>query len=251
VSPDAPAGSVVKAALMGGLLTALFSANPYTQWINCCCCGLPLLGGAFAAWTLETDSKRSAGRDRQALAGAVAGFLGGALTVPLGALLSRLAWGQAGIERQIEQVERILRNYPQPAIPGAEAMMRAALRASAGAEVNAWTVFSAAVMACVFALFGLLGALLASHLRTRRGPPAGRVVPPPVPAMPPEATSVSPTPAPAPGEETPRPAAQPAEDDGMPGTGELPPAELPELPGGEPSAEPRGTDAPRDGSPNP
>ena len=222
-------GSLLKAALLGGILSALMTAVPIVG--EFLCCAWATAGGAFAAWVLSSDSGRTAGGGRMAMAGFLSGVLGGGLAVPLMHFATRLRVGTAGLEAQAEEARRQLGPAFEDLPP---AMIDDLVRGFSGLDFNVWTVVMMLMLAFFFALFGLLGGLVGGALfgatspaepTPSPGPPGGGLtVPPPAPpATPPGLPTVEP------------PRAE----------GELAVEELPELPPAapaedEPDDEPRG-----------
>lgn len=179
----APArGSILKAGLMGGTLAAVLHATPYVSNLNACCCALVIGAGLFSAWILQTDSGRTAGSGSCAAAGGLAGLLGGAVGVPLAALVSRVASGSGVLEERValtmSQVRQMMEGWG--VAPGSEEIAESVVRATLGLEFSGWSIFILIVTAIVFAFFGMLGGLLGGVLM-RPVAAAGRLKPPPPP----------------------------------------------------------------------
>jgi hypothetical protein len=159
---DENRGSIARAGFLGGLLMSVLVATPFLRQINTCCCALVVVGGLFAAWMLQTDSKGQAGVGRCAWAGLLAGLFGGLVGSFAAAAVNRLAFGAAGVEQQVaaalEGMRQLMQGNASP--PGFDEMAEAMVRASLGADFGAWSVLIALAQSVVFAFFGLLGGLL-------------------------------------------------------------------------------------------
>jgi hypothetical protein len=252
-------GSVAKAGILGGLLGALLIATPFLNALNFCCCALVIACGAFSAWMLRSDSGGAASTGRCAAAGLLSGVVAALVGVPLGAFLSRAAFGAARLEAQVAEMLEVLRQSMegsgQPLPPGFMEAFESGLRATSGLEMNGWLVASAIFSAGVHGLFGLLGGILGA-LMTRRAPPPPPPPPPAAPvAEPPPPSTLPPWPAEggadgaAPPAATERPGPPVLDENGQPtvewsgpvlddaetqpaaqGRGEIPADELPFLP---------------------
>jgi hypothetical protein len=261
-------GSVAKASLMAGVITAIVVSTPYLDKVNACCCVLVVAGGLLAAWILQSDSAGTASTGRCGVAGLLAGFVGGVLGVPLTALVSRLAYGVAGLEENAETLLGQARQAMEgagPLPPGFEPLMESLVRATVGLDVGPMTFVIAIGEGVVFAFFGLLGGLLGGmllgHREGPRDPLAGFAPEPPPPPLPPPAPGAGspetgfassepspdqpPLPWPPTGEASPVEPREPAASPEPPTIecdvdsavrGPLPPDELPRLPPAPPPA---------------
>lgn len=191
MNPDAGGsgqGSIANAALMGGAVTTVLSATPYLNNLHACCCILVVSGGLLAAWLLQSDAGGMAGTGRCGAAGAFSGLIGGLLGVPLGAIVSRIAFGAGGLEQQLAEQMAAAREMMQGSgsmPPGATEMAESVLRSTLGLEFGAMTLVVAVFTGVVFSFFGLLGGLLGGVLMNRRaalpprpGLPSGGMEPP-------------------------------------------------------------------------
>lgn len=193
-------GSLLKAALFGGILAGIASALPL---LSILCCGWAMAGGAFAAWVLISDCGGQTAASRCAAAGWLSGLIAGTICAPLSGLFGQLLHGADGIEAQAEQITSMMGSGAEGISPE---MMESVIRGTSFLEFNLWSVFAIAFFGIVFSLFGLLGGLIGSALFGRKAAvvippgPAHVPVPPPMQAAEPEVS------------------------------GELPPDELPPLP---------------------
>jgi hypothetical protein len=244
-------GSMARAGLLAGLVGTLLVAMPFLSKLNCCCCALTILVGAFAAWMLRSDSHGNASAFRCALAGALSGLVSAVIGIPLHAVLSRLAFGSAHLEGQVaELVESFRQGFEQSGSPppaGFLDALESSARAANGLDINGWMIVTTVFSAMVFMLFGLFGGVIGAGITQRSGatPPPSVPLPPSVPTSGPATGPASgPTTGPASGPaiEPPPPAppsaaepesvpdGEPADDAAQRGVGEIRADELPLLP---------------------
>ena len=180
---SAQQGSVLRAGVLAGMVGAILVATPFLNILNSCCCALTVAVGAFAAWMLRSDSGGTASTERCVLAGMTSGVVSALVGIPLGAVLSRLAFGIAHLEGQVEQAleqgRQFLEGLGQPPPPGSLEGLEAGLRATSGLEINGWLVVAALFFALVQALFGLIGGLLGALMTQRQALPPTPPAPPP------------------------------------------------------------------------
>ncbi len=183
-------GSLLKAALLGGILAGVVSSVPYLSLL---CCLWVMGGGAFAAWTLVSDSGGRVDLGRCAASGFLSGMLGGALCAPLSGLVNRLVYGAEALEAQVEQAIAMVG-------PGGDALapeqIEAFARGASFLEFNAGSVLMIVMMAGLFSFLGLLGGLLGGAMFGRKQaaradgfptpfpPPPTVAIPPPVGPVP-------------------------------------------------------------------
>ena len=189
-------GSVLRAGILAGLVGAVLVATPLLNKLNFCCCALSVATAVLAAWMLRSDSAGTAGADRCALAGMISGIVSALVGIPLGAILSRLAFGTAHLHGQVDQfmeaLRRELEGSGQPAPPGFLESFESGLRATSGLEINSWLVVATFLFAIVQALFGLLGGFLGALMTKRNAvPPLPPPSPPPSPPPPPASSGDS------------------------------------------------------------
>jgi hypothetical protein len=79
--------SMMKPALLGGLVIGVLSELPVVSLGNCCCCAWIILGGMLAAHLLQSNSSEPITLGDGAVAGLLAGLFGAvvqfALSIPL------------------------------------------------------------------------------------------------------------------------------------------------------------------------
>jgi len=206
-------GSLLKAALLGGILAGVVSSVPYLSLL---CCLWVMGGGAFAAWTLVSDSGGGAGLGRCAAAGFLSGLFGGALCAPLSGLVNRLVYGPEALEAQVEQAIAMVGSGGDALAPE---QIESFARGAAFLEFNAGSVLMIVMMAGLFSFLGLLGGLLGGAMFGRKQAARADGFPPPFP--------------------TPPAAWTPPEAGALPEQrGELSPDELPQLPRADEDPEP-------------
>jgi hypothetical protein len=94
--------SKIQPALLGGLVMGLGSVIPGLNYVNFCCCGWAIVGGAVAAFLLKKRSPVlpiSSGEG--AGAGALAGVVASVIYLAIGVPLSLLQWN--GVVDQMNQ----------------------------------------------------------------------------------------------------------------------------------------------------
>lgn len=151
-------GSLLKAAVLGGLLAGIASSVP---WISLLCCGWAMGGGAFAAWVVISDSDARVGVSRCAAAGFVSGIWAGLIAAPLSGVLNLLVHGEEKLLEQSRLVASMMGSGAEGVSPE---MMEAVMRGSSFADINAWSVVAILLSACIFSLLGLLGGLIGAAL---------------------------------------------------------------------------------------
>ena len=165
-------GSLLKAALLGGVLAGIASALPLLSLL---CCGWAMGGGAFAAWVLISDSGGQAPTGRCGTAGFLAGLVAGMVCAPLTGLVNQMLQGADEIESQAAQITSMMGSGADQISPE---MMEAVIRGTSFIEFNLWSVFAIVFFAFIFSLFGLIGGLIGSALFGRKAAPAPIAVPP-------------------------------------------------------------------------
>ena len=74
----------VKPALIGGVVLGLLSVIPFVSAVNVCCCLWAILGGMLATYLYVKNSPTPANAGDGAVLGALAGLIGGVISVILG-----------------------------------------------------------------------------------------------------------------------------------------------------------------------
>ena len=160
-------GSLLKAALLGGVLAGIASALPLLSLL---CCAWGMGGGAFAAWVTVSDSAGGSSTSRCATAGWLSGLIAGAVSLPLQGYVNQLIHGVDGILEESEDVFAMMGSGSQQFSPE---MMEAVIRGTSFIDFNIWSVFATCVSSFLFSLLGLLGGLIGSALFRRKKAAAG------------------------------------------------------------------------------
>ncbi len=162
--PPPPQGELdfVQPALTGGMFLGLLSSVPILSAGNCVCCMWVLLGGAVAAVMLTKQRPTGITYGDAAFGGVLSGTFGAVvgtvLQMSFGALASRF------FESQQQQLEEILNRL------GAEPPMRDwILRAASGEISVAMFAFRFLTNLLAFALFAMIGGILAVAILRKRG----------------------------------------------------------------------------------
>ncbi|MEM7246122.1 MAG: hypothetical protein AAF533_12315 [Acidobacteriota bacterium] len=161
-------GSVLKAALLGGILGGLLLSLPL---LNIACCAWVFGIGGFSAWVLKSDSRGVAGWARCSFAGWLGGFLAGFAMFPLLGLWQRFIGDpEAHVRDALQGAEQFLGTMPQGQGGPSPEMVEAMMRGGMLIDVNVWSLvlplFSGALISG-FALFG--GAVVAAFYGGPRG----------------------------------------------------------------------------------
>src|SRR5215510_10237902 len=93
--------SKLQPALLGGLVLGLGSVIPIVSYVNFCCCGWAILGGALAAYLLIKRSPvLPITKSDGAAAGALAGVVGSGIYLVIGVPLTLLQWSSVVTQLQ-------------------------------------------------------------------------------------------------------------------------------------------------------
>ena len=149
-------------ALLGGLFIGVVSALPVVGQANLCCCLWVVVGGVLTTYLLQQSRPASVESTEAALSGLLAGALGGLIYV---LVLSMLLSGAAGMNMEAGIREAMDRNAQVP--PEVRDMV---LNLFTGRKL---VVLIAVMTVPVYALFGMLGALLGLTFFRKKTPPAG------------------------------------------------------------------------------
>ncbi len=134
-------------ALLGGLFIGVLSALPVINFANCCCLWV-VLGGMLTIYLQQKDTPAPVETSAAALSGLIAGAIGGFISSVAGMLMFRLFGGDS--QQAIEQALTNIPNMP----PETAEWVRSLTQGSTMALV------SMVVSVPVYAVFGMLGALL-------------------------------------------------------------------------------------------
>src|SRR5262245_29887294 len=176
-------------AFWGGLFIGVLSALPIIGAGNCCCCLWVLVGGGLAAYLRQQSTPYQIDAGEAALVGLMAGLIGAVvdsvISVPFRMMAGRLP---------METLDRVFASNPD--IP--PEFRDVAMRVMAGSGL--WIV-KLLVDACIFAVFGTLGGLLAVAIFKKDlppPPPPGTIDVQPTPYVPPISAPPSSEPPPPP-----------------------------------------------------
>lgn len=153
-------------ALLGGLFIGVLSALPIIGLANCCCLWV-ILGGMLTVYLEQQNTPAPVETSSAALSGLIAGAIGGVISSLAGILTLRMAGGG----NPQEAIEQALSSIPNmPAETGE--MIRSIMQGPTLALV------SLAVTVPLYAVFGMLGALLGTAIFRKKGTPDTTVGPP-------------------------------------------------------------------------
>ena len=148
-------------ALLGGLFIGVLSSLPVVNAANLCCCLWVVTGGMLTVYLQQQGKAEPVDTTEAVLSGVIAGILGGVITTVASLLLFSTSGGMME-----ERMRMALDQNPQ--VPAE--MRETILRLVAG---NNAALIIAAVTIPIYAVFGLLGALLGVALFRKK------VTPPP------------------------------------------------------------------------
>jgi len=153
-------------ALLGGLFIGVLSALPYIGGFNACCCLWVVVGGGLTTYLLQQNDPQPIDTSVAALGGLIAGAVGGVITSVWSAV--RMAFGGDAEREAMRQIMDSMRDLPPEAADLAERLFNS----------PALALLGGAVTVPVFAIFGLLGALLGvAFFRKKGAPPAAPAQP--------------------------------------------------------------------------
>lgn len=150
-------------ALLGGLFIGILSALPIIGAFNACCCLWVVVGGVLTTYLMQQNDPLPLETSAAAMGGLIAGASGGVI-MTVGSQIVMLVTGGAAAQREaMDQVFSQMGDVPPEMVEMIE-------RFSTG---PAAVFITAAVTIPVFAVFGLLGALLGlAFFRKKAGPAA-------------------------------------------------------------------------------
>lgn len=150
--------SRLQASLLGGIFIGIVSALPVVGAANYCCCLWVLAGGVLTVYLQQQGRLVALDATDAALSGLLAGLVGAVIYIVLGMLLLSVSG-----EAMEAEIRRMAEMYPQMPADVRERL----LAFSAGPSLVLLIAF---VTIPVYAIFGMLGALLG--LLLFRKPPA-------------------------------------------------------------------------------
>lgn len=146
-------------ALLGGLFIGVLSSLPVIGAFNACCCLWVVTGGLLTTYLMQQNDPQPIETSTAALAGLIAGAIGGVISA-IGAAFMVMLGGDAQREA-IEQFVGSMRDLPPEAVEMIE-------RFTTG---PAMAIIGGVITVPIYAIFGLLGALLGvAFFRKKPGP---------------------------------------------------------------------------------
>jgi hypothetical protein len=157
----------LKPALIGGVVLGLLSVIPIVSLGNVCCCLWAILGGGLASYLYVKNSPSPASVGDGAILGAMAGLIGGVITLVICIPLSLLI-GSA--------MSGLLLSWVQSVDPNQAEMMRAQVEAG---QTVAGAIINGLILAVCLVIFATIGGLIGIPIFEKR---KGGALPPPPPA---------------------------------------------------------------------
>ena len=152
-------------ALLGGLFIGVLSALPIIGFANACCCLWVITGGMLTVYLEQQATPKSIETSSAALSGLIAGAVGGLISSLASVLTLRLTGGV-----QQDAIEQALSNIPNMPPETMEMIRGFATGPSLALVMVAITV-------PLYAVFGMLGALLGTAFFRKKANPDGMVGP--------------------------------------------------------------------------
>ena len=147
-------------ALLGGVFIGVLSSLPFVLGLNACCCLWVVLGGVLTAYLQQQNKATPIDAAEAVLGGLIAGLVGAVI-----ATIATFAFSGFNAAMVQEQMRQQLESNPQ-VTPEMRDMM---LRFFAGRNIM---LLGAAIQIPLFAVFGMLGALLGMAIFKKKVPPA-------------------------------------------------------------------------------
>ncbi len=148
-------------ALLGGLFIGVLSSLPVIGAFNACCCLWVVAGGVLTTYLMQQNNPAPIETSVAALAGLIAGAVGGVVTTIASAFLMTVTGGADAQREAMDQVFSQMGDVPPE-------MLEMIERLSTG---PAAALIGAAVTIPLFGVFGLLGGLLGlAFFRKKAGP---------------------------------------------------------------------------------
>ncbi|MEO6223490.1 MAG: hypothetical protein ABIP90_09575 [Vicinamibacterales bacterium] len=152
-------------ALLGGLFIGVLSALPVINFANCCCLWV-ILGGMLAVYLQQQATPGPIETSAAAVSGLIAGAIGGLISSVAGMIMFRFVGGDS--QQAIEQALSNIPNMP----PETAEWVRSLTQGPTMALV------SMVVTVPVYAVFGMLGALLGLAFFRKKVTPDTTIGPP-------------------------------------------------------------------------
>lgn len=155
-----------QSALLGGLFIGVLSALPVIGAGNACCCLWVILGGMLTVYLEQQKTPVPIETSTAALSGLIAGAIGGLIQSLAGLLMFRMVSG-GDTQQAIDQILGSIPNLPPESAEWARTL----------AQGPAFALVSVAVTVPLYAVFGMLGALLGTAFFRKKGTPDTTVGP--------------------------------------------------------------------------
>ena len=157
----------LKPALIGGVVLGVLSVIPFISAANLCCCLWAILGGMLASYLYVKNSPTPASPGDGAALGALAGLIGGAISLVLGIPIA-IAMGPT--------MRNLMLSILENADPRQAEMMRRQFEASG--DAIAPIIIQSFIGAALLFVFAIIGGLLGVVIFEKRK--GGQPPPPPI-----------------------------------------------------------------------
>jgi hypothetical protein len=157
-------------ALLGGLFIGVLSSLPVVNIGNLCCCLWVVAGGVLTAYLQQQNRVEPLEAAEAALGGLLAGLIGALLSLGVTAIFALSGDMEGQLRSAIDemQIPPEVRDRVEGFVQGPALML-----------------LIATISLPVYAIFGMLGALLGLAIFRKKTPPAVSAPPPPPPPPPP------------------------------------------------------------------
>ncbi|NQW04182.1 MAG: hypothetical protein HQ485_09150 [Acidobacteria bacterium] len=145
-------------ALLGGLFIGVLSVLPVIGWANCCCLWV-ILGGMLATYLEQQNTPTPIETSKAAVGGLIAGAIGGVIE----ALGSAVMFNALAPQDAMEQVLSTIPDMPPETLDMIQSIMT-------GPNL---LLISLVLKVPLFAVFGMLGALLGTVFFRKKAMPGG------------------------------------------------------------------------------
>jgi hypothetical protein len=164
--------SKLQPVLLGGLVLGLGSVIPGLSYLNLCCCGWAIVGGALAAYLLiKRSTVLPVTSGDGAAAGALAGVVGSFINLVIGVPLTLLQW-----KNVVSQIQQRADNLPDAASREVMSQFADAMQSHpALIALGLWLLFAIVGMGMA-AVGGLIGVAM---FEKRKGQPPSQPPYPP------------------------------------------------------------------------
>jgi hypothetical protein len=147
-------------AILGGLFIGVLSSLPVVRGANVCCCLWVVLGGLLTVYLQQQNRPDPVETSDAVIGGLIAGLIGAVITVAGQAIM--LTFTGPLVQDQLQQALEAARDLPPE-------IRQFVTNLTSGHNL---LLLSLAVDVPVFAVFGMLGALLGTAFFKKKVPPA-------------------------------------------------------------------------------